>query len=213
MESGEQFSGTLTEIFACCWSCLGLSRQLAAWWILYNLQSQGLTGHQMSSMHTEFTLYPQQFKDSLESKYSPLHLPSGPLQLSEQEKAFFNFLSVIEAPGSLEASVDTFSLYLYGVGGFFYYKLMAVLLTWNYSLNSEYLARRSLQKTMCIWGRAWTTWLCRRIRLVPPWILKHPPTPDLKLSSACTQNKTTQNLKSSLRQLPHFQQIMKFEFN
>ena len=76
----------------------------------------------MSSMHTGFTLYPQQFKDSLKSKYSPLHLPSGPLQLSEQEKAFFNFLLVIEAPGSLEASVDTFSLYPYGVGGFLYYK-------------------------------------------------------------------------------------------
>ena len=58
----------------------------------------------------------------MESKYSPLHLPSGPLQLSEQEKAFFNFLSVIEAPGSFKASVDPFSLYLYGVGGFLYYK-------------------------------------------------------------------------------------------
>lgn len=80
----------------------------------------------MSSMHTEFTLDPQQFKDSLESKYSPLHLPSRPLQLTEQEKAFFNFLSVIEAPGSLEASVHSTSMVLVDSCTT---KLMAVLLT------------------------------------------------------------------------------------
>ena len=164
-------------------------------------------------MHTEFTLYPQQFKNSLESKYSPLHLSSGPLQLSEQEKAFFNFPPVIEAPGSLEASVDTFFLYICGVGGFLYYKTHGC----PANLKSEpqfWIPGKKVTAKGNVHLRQGLNYLVVQENKVSTTLnFKHPPTPDLKLSSACTQNKTTQNLKSLLRQLPHFQQIMKFELN